>query len=177
MISISRRKLIHTGSILFGITLFSPLHGSFAKLATSTNSDAELFYHLSLFITARTILSRNVSLRALVMLTQQDKDFPKKMRLLWQMIQIAGLKHVDQLSDSHLIKDLTFSDVTQKIVSTWYLGYTGTPIALRAVDDTRFVTFSHALMFEATRDATLIPTYSRGQTNYWVLPPATLKND
>jgi len=39
------------------------------------------------------------------------------------------------------------------------------------------VTFTGALAYEPTADATVIPTYSRGKTNYWVNPPATLAND
>ena len=57
------------------------------------------------------------------------------------------------------------------IVSAWYLGYTGTPIPLRAEDDTGFVTFTGALMYEPTMDATVRPSYARAGLNYWVEPP------
>jgi hypothetical protein len=57
------------------------------------------------------------------------------------------------------------------IVSAWYLGFTGTPISLRAEDDTGFVTFTEARMYAPTMDATVHPSYARGGLNYWVEPP------
>ena len=64
-----------------------------------------------------------------------------------------------------------FAIRSRPIVSAWYLGYTGTPISLRAEDDTGFVTFTKALMYEPTMDATVRPTYARAGINYWVEPP------
>jgi hypothetical protein len=68
-------------------------------------------------------------------------------------------------------------DTVKKIISAWYLGYTGTPVSLRASDNTRFVSYTDAFAYAPTLDATVIPTYSRGKTNYWVRPPITLNSD
>jgi hypothetical protein len=63
------------------------------------------------------------------------------------------------------------------IVSGWYLGYTGTPVGLAVKDDTQFITYSGALMFEPTRDVTVIPTYARAGTDYWAAAPASIATD
>jgi hypothetical protein len=67
--------------------------------------------------------------------------------------------------------DQSLRDTIVTVVSAWYLGYTGTPIPLRAEDDTGFVTFTEALMYEPTMDATVHPSYARAGLNYWVEPP------
>ena len=57
------------------------------------------------------------------------------------------MRNVGQLSGSPFYADPVIKDTTQKIVSAWYLGYTGTPVSLRATDGTRLVTFTGALAY------------------------------
>jgi hypothetical protein len=176
---ISRRKLLSTGAALAGTMLLLPvsIRAPYAQQSLSADSDIEQFYRLSLFLTDRTSLSKNVSLRALTMLTEEDKNFPEQVTLLNQKIKQAGLTSVDQLPDSPIFQDEKLRQICLSIISAWYLGYTGTPVEHRAMDNTRFVTYTGALMYEPTIDATVIPTYSRGKTNYWTQPPTTIKND
>lgn len=177
---ISRRKLLYAGAAVVGVALGSPLWvGSVLaqEVSAAANSDVEQFYQLSLFLTERQALDRNVSLRVLAMCTQEDSLFPEKMKALWGKIQQQPLANVGLLQQSPFYQDEVLKATVQKIVSAWYLGYIGTPVSQRAVDDTRLITYTGALMYEPTRDATVIPSYSRGHTNYWVDPPATLAND
>jgi hypothetical protein len=177
---ISRRRLLHSGAALTGVGLLSSLWIGSAlaqEMNSATNSDAEQFYLLSVFLTERHTLNEKVSHRALTTCTQVDPLFPGKMKVLLSKIQQQALTSVRQLAGSKFYQDDGVKDTVQKIVSVWYLGYTGTPVSLRAVDDTRLVTYTGALAYEPTLDATVIPTYSRGHTNYWITPPATLAND
>ena len=141
------------------------------------SKDTAQFYQLSLLLTGRSQLSQLLTQRALHCLTEEDAAFPEKQRALYQAITEAGITHADQLNGHAVMSSPQTGDTARKIISAWYLGYTGTPIPLRAVDNTRFVTYTDAMMFTPTLDATVIPTYSRGRTNYWVEPPSTIKND
>ncbi|WP_256666150.1 MULTISPECIES: sorbitol dehydrogenase family protein [unclassified Pseudomonas] len=177
---ITRRKLLYSGAALTGAGLFAPLWASSA-LAQDVNSaasdDIESLRQLSMFLLERQTLDATLSLRILAQCTQSDPQFPDKMKALWSKVGQHHLRSVSQLSGSPFYRDSVMKDTVQKIVSAWYLGYTGTPVSLRATDGTRLVTFTGALAYEPTTDATVIPTYSRGKTNYWVNPPATLAND
>lgn len=69
------------------------------------------------------------------------------------------------------------SEVAMAIISAWYLGYTGGPRSDCTEDDAQFVAYENALMYRSTIDATVIPSYARGKTNYWAEPPATIGQD
>lgn len=175
---ITRRKLLYSGAALTGAGLFAPLWATTAlaqEVSSAASDDIESFRQLSMFLLERQTLDATLSLRILAQCTQNDPQFPDKMKAL--RTKTNPLRSVSQLSGSPFYRDPVMKDTVQKIVSAWYLGYTGTPVSLRATDGTRLVTFTGALAYEPTLDATVIPTYSRGKTNYWVNPPATLAND
>lgn len=172
---LSRRQLLKSGAYLTGFAALNPLISWAVPPAQS--SDTASFYHLSLLLTGRRELSQVVSQRALNCLSEEDSQFPGQLRQLTQAIAAAGITHADQLNGHSIMTQDGTGATVKKIVSAWYLGYTGTPVSLRAVDNTRFVTYTDALAYAPTMDATVIPTYSRGHTNYWTQPPATIKND
>ena len=172
---LSRRKLLTTGLYLTGFAALTPLMSWSAT--PSESSDTLLFHKLSILLTGREQISPLLASRALNCLTEEDSQFPVKQRALYQALSAANITHADQLMGSAIMSSPDTGATAKKIISAWYLGYTGTPVPLRAVDNTRFVTFTDALMYTPTLDATVIPTYSRGHTNYWVEPPSTIKND
>jgi len=171
---LTRRKLLGSGAALLGFAVLRPTLSWAAVPAAG--SDSAAFYHTSLLVTARLHLSPLVAQRALYCLNAEDGDFPQQLQRLWSGCQAAAITHADQLNGHSLMQGSTGATI-KKIISAWYLGFTGTPVPLRAVDNTRFVTYTDALMYAPTLDATVIPTYSRGKTNYWTQPPATIAND
>ncbi len=144
--------------------------------APSGNSDISIFIKLSVLLTNRKSVSEVIALRALNCLQKEDPYFLAKMQLLANTLTTENILSADELNH-HLIMTGPTGDTAKKIISAWYLGYTGTPVSLRASDNTRFVSYTDALAYAPTLDATVIPTYSRGKTNYWVLPPITLNSD
>lgn len=177
---ISRRQLFYSGAALSGASLFAPLWSSrlLAAEGVTAQQDVATFEQLSLFLTERQGLDPELSLRILAQCSTAEPNFPEQIRSLWHSVQQQGFASVSQFSASPLYQDAKPTQaLVQKIVSAWYLGYTGTPVGLRAVDDTRLVSFTGALAYSPTLDATVIPTYSRGQTNYWSQPPNTLATD
>lgn len=172
---LTRRQLLKSGAYLTGFAALNPLLSWAASPAES--SDTAAFYTLSCLLTGRKQLSQLVSQRALSCLSEEDATFPSKMQELVKALSNAGITDADRLNGHPIMSDTLTGATAKKIISAWYLGFTGKPVALRAVDNTRFVTYTDALMYAPTIDATVIPTYSRGHTNYWTQPPATIKND
>lgn len=171
---LTRRKFLTSVTLLSGLAAIHPRHLWAAP--ASEKSDTERFYRLSQFLTQRDALSPLVSARALHGLVAEDSDFPNKLQAVERALQQQPIQNSDQLN-GHPLMQQPEGQTVRKIISAWYLGYTGTPISLRAKDSTRFVTYTDALMFQPTLDATVIPTYSRGHTNYWTIPPATIQQD
>ncbi|KOC91588.1 sugar dehydrogenase complex small subunit [Winslowiella iniecta] len=172
---ITRRQVLISGAALGGFAALNPVL-SWASTPAAA-SDPGVFYTLSKLLTQRAALSQVVSARALHCLVSEDADFLVKMHALVAALNTANITDADQLNGHPMMQNRLAGETVKKIVSAWYLGFTGTPVSLRAVDNTRFVTYTDALMYTPTLDATVIPTYSRGHTNYWTQPPATIKND
>ncbi|WP_369787895.1 sugar dehydrogenase complex small subunit [Rouxiella sp. WC2420] len=172
---LSRRQLLKSGAYLTGFAALNPVL-SWA-VPPSQSSDTSAFYQLSLMLTGRKQLSQVITQRALHCLSEEDSQFPTQMQQLSRAITAAGITQTDELNGHQIMLDAATGATARKIVSAWYLGFTGTPVSLRAVDNTRFVTYTDAMMYTPTLDATVIPTFSRGHTNYWTQPPATIKND
>ncbi|GAB1437877.1 sugar dehydrogenase complex small subunit [Providencia sp.] len=172
---LSRRRFIAISAVLTGYAILNPIDSFSTSLNPS--SDSYIFIELSKFLTGRNNLSLIASERAFHNLVADDVTFTNKMKSLWDMIQTSKLTDISAFITSHVNQNIEFHDTATLIISAWYLGYTGTPISLRAHDNTRFVTYTDALMYQPTIDATVIPSYSRGHTNYWVNPPITIKND
>ncbi|AKJ43571.1 sugar dehydrogenase complex small subunit [Pragia fontium] len=171
---LSRRNLLISGAALTG---FAVLRSALSWASEpNESSDSAIFFKLSLLLTSRKHLSPVVAQRALHGLVTEDAQFLQNMRQLSTAMTHENITSADQLY-GHPLMNGSFGDTAKKILSAWYLGYTGTPVPLRASDSTRFVTYTDALAYAPTLDATVIPTYSRGRTNYWVQPPVTIKND
>lgn len=140
------------------------------------NPDLKQFLLLSQVLTNRAALDPVTADRALKNLTAEDSGFPAQADALFKAITEA--KFTDMRTFNTFIgRHPALRPAAMKIISAWYLGYTGTPSGNSDQDDARFVAFAGALMYQPTIDATVVPTYSRGHTNYWSQPPATLATD
>jgi hypothetical protein len=170
----SRRRFLTVSAALAGFSVFKPVF-SWMRMP-SENSDAAIFLKLSVLLINGKKMSPVIALRALNCLQEEDPFFLGKMKLLANVLRAENILSADELNH-HVVMTGPTGDTAKKIISAWYLGYTGIPVSLRASDNTRFVSYTDAFAYAPTLDATVIPTYSRGKANYWVLPPTTLNGD
>lgn len=122
------------------------------------------FIDMSRFVTGSSLLDDATVLRAWNQLLALDAGFPDAVERLRRAVRAAKLPDMKAMLASPLGHDGALMATVRTITATWYLGYTG--------EKTGFVTFAGALMWRPTIDATVIPTYSRGATDFWVDPPA-----
>jgi len=168
--TLDRRAFVVSG--VFTLTAFAGLPWLFGRAeAAMAPVDAATFRTLSAFLTGAADLDPALAERALAQLTTLDADFPGNAGRLADAVGTSDAPSVDDFLAHPASSDQGLRDTMATVISAWYLGYTGTPISLRAEDDTGFVTFTKALMYEPTMDATVRPTYARAGLNYWVEPP------
>lgn len=129
------------------------------------------FLAVSRFVTGSALSDDGAIARAWSQLVSLDAAFPEAVGKLNVAIHGAGLHSMADYLASPLSQDAALKKTAETIVSAWYLGYTGDFVEHAAKDDTGFVTFAGALMWRPTIDATVIPTYSRGATDFWIMPP------
>jgi hypothetical protein len=166
---IGRRSfLISVGRAGIGASAIC-LTGGLISTAEAANENVEAFRAVSGLLTGKPALDITLAERAYSQLRALDSDFPQKVAALAELARSSGAKTVDALLTSR--GDETSRATIVTVVSAWYLGFTGTPISLRAEDSTGFVTFTKALMYEPTIDATVRPSYARAGTDYWIDPP------
>lgn len=149
---------------------------SFAGPVMAQNIDEHGFLALSALLTGRDALDAGIASRALSALKAVDSGFSDKAALLSAAIQqerFTDMAKFDDFAQRH--PDL--KPVALAIISAWYLGYTGTPEGELNKDNACFVCYETALMYEPTLDVTIVPTFSRGKTNYWGEPPAVLSQN
>ena len=130
------------------------------------------FVAMSRFVTGSDLVDDAAIARAWEQLVALDASFPAAVARLRGAIDRAGLTSMTAFLASPLGRDAGLLATVRTITAAWYLGYTGTFAPQSSRDDTGFVTFAGALMWRPTIDATVIPTYSRGATDYWIDPPA-----
>lgn len=169
--TVSRRSLLR-GALLVGSVSLLPFQRN--AFAAAPASD---FMRLSLLLTTRSALSSEQGQRLFDALSAGDPQFAAGLQALQQAIAADGFSDMAQFAAFAGRHEPQVKATAMAIISGWYLGYTGEPVSHSSNDPTRFVAFRDALMYQPTLDATVIPTYSRGQTNYWVKPPATIATD
>jgi len=163
---IDRRTFLVSGTFAL-----AALGGVPALIVPAKASDAETFRTLSAFLTDAPDIDPALAARAFGQLTELDAAFPEKTAALADVVASSLAPSIDDFLAHPASSGSGLRETMVTIVSAWYLGYTGTPVALRAEDDTRFVTFTEALMYGPTMDATVRPTYARAGLDYWVEPP------
>ena len=163
-------------SLFLGIGTTALMAGMGLSIATAAPSAAgapsAAFVEISRFVTGSHLDDANAVGRAWAQLVKLDAGFPDAVQKLSDAVKQAQLTSMAAFMASPLAKDEALTKTASTIVSAFYLGFTGTPVAHRATDDTGFVTFAGALMWRPTIDNTVIPTFARGGTDYWVQPPA-----
>jgi len=171
----TRRRLLET---VTSVSVLSALAtpGFVSEAFADTVSGQAEFLALSQTLTGRSSLNPGIAARAWADLSTEDSDFPRKSKALAAAMRDANFSDMRKFSD-FAAAHTDLQPTAMKIISAWYLGYTGTPSMNSTVDDARFVTYAGALMYQPTIDATVIPSYSRGHTNYWFYPPKTIATD
>lgn len=129
------------------------------------------FVAMGRFVTGSDLTDEAAIGRAWAQLVALDAGFGDAVTQFQQAVQGAGLANMAAFLASPLGKQDALVKTARTITSAFYLGYTGTPGDHVVKDDTGFVTFVGALMWRPTIDATVIPTYARGGTDYWIRPP------
>jgi fructose 5-dehydrogenase small subunit len=130
------------------------------------------FTDISRFITGSKLDDASALDRAWSQLVALDAGFPEAVRHLSDAVKQARLTSMAAFLASPLAKNAALIKTATTITSAFYLGFTGTPVSHRDKDDTGFVTFAGALMWRPTIDNTVIPTFARGKTDYWIEPPS-----
>ncbi len=166
--AIDRRAFVVAGA--FALATFGGTRWLVAA-AEAAPADSAAFRNLSAFLTGRPGLDDVLAARAFGQLTELDAGFPERAGALAAAVAGSDAPSMDDFLAHPASSDAALRATAVTVVSAWYLGYTGTPVALRAEDDTRFVTFTGALQFDPTMDATVRPTYARAGLDYWVEPP------
>lgn len=167
-VALDRRAFIVSGA--FALAAFAGARWLIGS-AEAAPADFGAFLTLSAFLTGATELDAEIAARAFGQLTELDGSFPEKAGALAAAVATSSAPSMDDFLAHPASSDPGLRTAAATIVSAWYLGYTGTPISLRAEDDTGFVTYTGALQFVPTMDATVRPTYARAGLNYWVEPP------
>ena len=146
---LSRRTFLISGAALAGFAVLKPALSRI--MAPTGNSDSAIFFKLSLLLTNRKQLSQVIAQRVLHCLTAEDASFPQAMQQLCTRLDAANIAIAADLI-GHTLNTGTEGNTVKKILSAWYLGYTGKPVSLRALDNTRFVSYTHALATGASLD-------------------------
>jgi hypothetical protein len=170
-ISIRRRSLLAGGgatALIAGMGLGAATTGTSAEGAQPPVA----FVEISRFVTGSHLDDAHALARAWSQLTTLDAMFADAVLRLHGAVKDAGLTAMPAFLSSSLGKDAALVKTATTIISAFYLGFTGTPVDHRVKDNTGFVTFAGALMWRPTIDMTVIPTFARGGTDYWVAPPA-----
>lgn len=135
------------------------------------------FLMLSERLTGKPQLNAKIAGRAYQGLLGLSADFPQRMHQLIEAMEEAELTDMRHFKAFAAQYPESVARTAIDIISAWYLGYTGTIDGNLARNTAQFVTYTGALMYRPTLDATVIPTYSRGHTNYWESPPSTIATD
>jgi hypothetical protein len=133
---------------------------------------AASFLAVSNFVTTTDLDDATAVQRAWEQLCALDAGFAQAVERLHTAITQSGAKTMAQWLAGPAPHDAALMATARTITSAFYLGYTGDPDSQAPHDTNGFVTFTGALMWRPTIDATIIPTYARGGTDYWVKPPA-----
>ena len=166
--ALDRRRFIVTGA--FALTTLGMPAWLVAPAAAATAAP-ESFRSLSAFLIGVADVDPVLAERAYRQLAALDSGFAETVAALAAVVDESQAPTVDDFLAHPASSDLALRATMTTVISAWYLGYTGTPVPLRAVDDTGFVTFVGARMYDPTMDATVRPTYARAGLNYWVDPP------
>ncbi|MBF9000855.1 sugar dehydrogenase complex small subunit [Vibrio nitrifigilis] len=110
--------------------------------------------------------------RASEALAKVDPQFPAHFSDLATFLKDHHITSLEELKVQPAFTG-QIKTTAQSIISAFYLGYVGTPVAHSSEDNVEFVTYTQALTYQLTKPYTPIPSYSRWQTGYWEHVPNT----
>lgn len=166
-LSLFKRKISRGGRARADMTMLQDSAASFGKSG---------FAQISAQLTGQEKLDPHLASRCYKALCKVDARFEDRFLHLERAAQDFArplMSHWGEFAAAYP----EASEVARAIISAFYLGYTGGPRSDCTEDDAQFVAYENALMYRSTIDATVIPSYARGKTNYWVEPPATIGQD
>ncbi|GBR68502.1 sugar dehydrogenase complex small subunit [Gluconobacter kanchanaburiensis] len=176
---LSRRILLRTAA---AISALGAIPSNFSRAQAAVSYGRQDFLALSQILTVRDKLNPEIAARISAALSAKDANFTSLAERLFTTIKADNFSDMRKFNDfADAYPDLKPTAMT--IISAWYLGYIGTPsmsatpAVNHPVDDAQFVSYAEALMYEPTIDTTVIPTYSRGHTNYWIDAPKNVAAD
>jgi hypothetical protein len=173
-----RRVLLSAGLMAAAAALLPWARMAYADApAQASPAELDAFLGLGERLTGRAHLPPDISARLFAALAQGNHAFGASVIRLVKAMDIAGIDDMRAFKGSAVDTNPELKALAVSIVSGWYLGYTGTPGGAVVKDDTQFITYTGALMFEPTRDVTVIPTYARAGTDYWAVAPASIATD
>lgn len=157
----SRRNLLR-GSVALGLgALVSGMLPWQAVLAAEADSD---FAALSQFLVSRPV-NPVLASRYYAPLSKRAPNFAANVSALKQLVSAQGFTHVDQYL-AMANPDASLKATATSIISAWYLGVVGEPA------DAELVTYSLAMMYQATQGTIIVPTYAIGPATWGPKPVA-----
>lgn len=151
MISIGRRRFVHSQMLLGGCLLFGPAALSHGQQLSNLEAEGRV---AKFFVLSRNLLSplplnialdKRVAVRMLAALNAVYPNFPQQLDLISE--DPGG-------QERH-------SPLARLIVASWYTGVVGRQL----------VTFERALMYRVLSDALPVRTYCSGRPGDWADPP------
>lgn len=141
--------------------------GKAAMAQTSPTADAGTV-RAARVLTGRPDLAESIVARAKTFQIELDASFEARLKAL-----VAAIGKAEPGERETVIAGLSEANAKTavELISPLYLGYTGAPSPVKAVDNAKFVTFLDALMYEPTADNSIRPSYARGGPNYWTEIP------
>ena len=153
VVSIGRRRFVHSQLLLGGCLLAGPGATAFLHAQQAPNADAEQrlgkFFRLSRTLLSplplNTQLDRRVAVRMLAALNAEYPNFSQQL---------------DIFPDDPGGRD-RHSPVARLIIAAWYTGVVGKQL----------VTYERAIMYRLVSDALPVPTYCTGEPGSWASAP------
>ena len=139
-----------------------------AEAETQTDAMSRKFLQLVRVLTGQMDLPEALIMHVKEILSADDPSFLPRVTQL-----ISRIDDPELSKRNEIIATLSENEVSvvTEIISPLYLGYIGKPENVKAIDNAKFVTFLHALMYEPTRDNLIRPSYSQRPPDYWVQVP------
>lgn len=139
-----------------------------AALAESGVTAAPDVISAARLLTAKASLPEEVIARASTFQAELDPGFSARLAAL-----TASIAKIGSADREAVIAALSEDEAKTAIqlISPLYLGYTGQPSGVKAIDNAKFVTFLDAIMYDVTADNLIRPSYARGGPNYWSAVP------
>ncbi|WP_410209970.1 sugar dehydrogenase complex small subunit [Aquirhabdus sp.] len=158
----SRRHFIKLSVLSSSVLLAS---GLIASAAPSPDTSTTDFYSLATFLVAKPQLSAPYAAAVFSALKKNIPDFAPQLQAVLDTVKRIQAPDVTRLFAGFTEADQAVRKTCLLIIETFYTGNVGRGATAKAV------AYEMALMFDTTKDVTVIPTYIRGRPEYWTATP------